>query len=339
MSYFPDLSPYQYGGSSVQENVVNIGWLDGAHAYPKGDVPERFVEKLWAFCRVAVDRSRGLHPCDFCDVGPYIPPKPGTGIQCLMRRQANWVVVQRGEDILILGSSEIRVFGRDGTIYAAPNLIYHYIVEHQYRPPDVFIQAVLEGPQPGSDEYQALLSQHDRPVAATPSLPFVPIKLEPADILKPPPAPLSAGEPLVDHDGFVSGGLGVSRETWERTHIQSSVDSFSKLIKYDDDKYSLRFQDDHIQFLLYEYEDSPITLDQARAKSVAFIPQDSRFVEAYVFEYMTNAVLNLYLSESLKDRFGPDAWPGGEPGNFLVRYLLQYGRVTSISMYTGNEPL
>jgi len=41
-------------------------------------------------------------------------------------------------------------------VYAAPDLIYHYVVEHHYCPPDEFIQAVLEGPLPGSLEYEAL---------------------------------------------------------------------------------------------------------------------------------------------------------------------------------------
>ncbi|MCX7805518.1 MAG: hypothetical protein N3A38_10060 [Planctomycetota bacterium] len=38
---------------------------------------------------------------------------------------------------------EIRVLGRDGKIYAAPTLIYHYVVAHKYRPPQEFIDAVM----------------------------------------------------------------------------------------------------------------------------------------------------------------------------------------------------
>ncbi len=46
--------------------------------------------------------------------------------------------------------------GQDGTVYAAPDLIYHYVVAHHYRPPDEFIQAVMETPLPGSQEYEVL---------------------------------------------------------------------------------------------------------------------------------------------------------------------------------------
>jgi len=42
-----------------------------------------------------------------------------------------------------LGHAEIWVEREDGTQIAAPNLVYHYVTEHQYRPPDYFIDAVL----------------------------------------------------------------------------------------------------------------------------------------------------------------------------------------------------
>jgi hypothetical protein len=52
-----------------------------------------------------------------------------------------------------MGSAEIRVFARDGTAYAAPTLIYHYMKFHDHRPPDEFIRALTEGPAPWSVEY------------------------------------------------------------------------------------------------------------------------------------------------------------------------------------------
>ncbi|WP_405683310.1 hypothetical protein [Streptomyces sp. NBC_00057] len=41
-----------------------------------------------------------------------------------------------------LGSAEIRVRGADGTLCTAPNLVIHYITEHQYCPPEEFCRAV-----------------------------------------------------------------------------------------------------------------------------------------------------------------------------------------------------
>jgi hypothetical protein len=53
----------------------------------------------------------------------------------------------------LLGSAEIRVFSESGAIYAAPDLIYHYMVVHRYKPPDQFISALRVGPHPLSKEY------------------------------------------------------------------------------------------------------------------------------------------------------------------------------------------
>jgi hypothetical protein len=50
-----------------------------------------------------------------------------------------------------LGSAEIRVFGKRGKIYAAPNMLYHYVTAHQYKPPDEFLHALKESPCPPTD--------------------------------------------------------------------------------------------------------------------------------------------------------------------------------------------
>jgi len=47
----------------------------------------------------------------------------------------------------MLGYSEIRVNGPSGQSYAAPCLIYHYINERGYKPPDVFLPALRTGPR------------------------------------------------------------------------------------------------------------------------------------------------------------------------------------------------
>jgi hypothetical protein len=44
---------------------------------------------------------------------------------------------------VLSGDGEIRVPAADGTLtYVAPNLIYQYLVAHQYLPPDVFRDAL-----------------------------------------------------------------------------------------------------------------------------------------------------------------------------------------------------
>jgi hypothetical protein len=141
--YYPDMALYQ---SFVVENdppTLSIGWLDGAHEYAQGQVSELFLERLWAFCQLPVNQTRGLYECDLCT-------EPGFGVR-----------LQRGDEQIWLGSAEVRVFAPDDTAYAAPDMIYHYVVDHHYLPPEEFIRAVLDGPLPDSPEYLARAEQYE----------------------------------------------------------------------------------------------------------------------------------------------------------------------------------
>jgi hypothetical protein len=62
-------------------------------------------------------------------------------------------------ETLKFGSAEIRVIGSDSVIYAAPNLVFHYVRDHGYKPPQSFIDAVLAEPAPDSQEYQGRLRE------------------------------------------------------------------------------------------------------------------------------------------------------------------------------------
>ncbi|MER7705039.1 hypothetical protein ABTX81_19355 [Kitasatospora sp. NPDC097605] len=94
---------------------LNVGWLEAGHPYPTGPVPPAFLEKLKAVQKVQwMNVCLGRHDCDLCPDGET--PE---------------------------GNGEVRIPGGPGTAYAAPFLITHYITAHGYRPPQVFIDAVL----------------------------------------------------------------------------------------------------------------------------------------------------------------------------------------------------
>jgi hypothetical protein len=73
---------------------------------------------------------RGWHRCDLCVDAPYP-----------LAMEIDGVTVP-------LGDAEIRVRGRNGTTYAAPSLIAHYVAEHHYAPPEEFLAAVRESSAP-----------------------------------------------------------------------------------------------------------------------------------------------------------------------------------------------
>ena len=139
--YFEDFTNYSF---LYYENTKNIGWLDKAYPYSKGKVSEEFIDKLWGYLGVSINRIRGFRNCSLCTT-----TYKGTS-------EATY----KGE-VIMLGYAEIRVLSEDGkNSYAAPDLIYHYILEHEYKPPEEFIQAVLKGPKPGSTEYDKFVSYY-----------------------------------------------------------------------------------------------------------------------------------------------------------------------------------
>ena len=115
-----------------------VGWLRRGQLFDTGPVPDDFAEALLTFCldRHTVCARPGTLPCPLCGERPEPAERDGETAQ--------------------FGVAEIRAIGRDD-IYAAPTLIHHYVTVHQYRPPDVFIRAVLQGPQPTSPEHRALV--------------------------------------------------------------------------------------------------------------------------------------------------------------------------------------
>lgn len=125
MSHFADLTPYTYTPES-RGDILNIGWLDAAYPFERGETSMEFCEALRDLVGNPILKHRGFHVCRFCPSGPGSPPP------------------QRG-------NGQIRVMGQNRSWYAAPAMIYHYVVAHRYRPPVEFIDAVLHPLEIGKD--------------------------------------------------------------------------------------------------------------------------------------------------------------------------------------------
>lgn len=144
MAFFEDLSPYEYArGTFSVPGTLNVGWLSGERSFPTAKPRPETLEALWRYCHVSVAQTRGLHRCDVCS-------------DAETRVQAN--VGRHGGERLLLGSSELRVFGSGGVIYAAPTMIFHYVVVHDYAPPDAFVEALVNGVGPPDPAYYARLA-------------------------------------------------------------------------------------------------------------------------------------------------------------------------------------
>ncbi|HEX8632371.1 MAG TPA: hypothetical protein VF755_29790 [Catenuloplanes sp.] len=129
----PDLSPHTYSNApGVGQRLLAVGWLDPAHRFPAGPVPDGFEARLARLCATAtVARTRGIHPC-------RLPPCTGARVWPPLSIEVDGRAVH-------LGGAEIRVGFGTGTWFAAPDLVCHYVTAHGYRPPDEFVAAVLRG--------------------------------------------------------------------------------------------------------------------------------------------------------------------------------------------------
>ena len=139
--HYVDLSPYCYTPTNDNFGLINVGWLQSGFPFDRSVPNDVFVHNLFNFCTHRVAGRRGYHMCDLC-----MPSKAVSGCP-----------VERDGIKLTLGSAEIRVHGEGGKIYAAPNLIYHYVVAHQYAPPKEFVDAVLAHPVQADQPPPAIL--------------------------------------------------------------------------------------------------------------------------------------------------------------------------------------
>jgi hypothetical protein len=147
MPYFADLTPYKHFEHEPGLPVVNVGWLSKLYPFPQGETSAEFKHRLRQFCldEHIVRICRGYHQCEFCNV---------SGAEWFAKANERFGPMFHWAGI---GDGEIRVIGYR-IIYAAPALILHYVEAHQYQPPPAFIEAVVNGPPPGSPEHQLILT-------------------------------------------------------------------------------------------------------------------------------------------------------------------------------------
>lgn len=133
ISYYKDLTPYSYLPEEIPANfpALNVGWLERGEEFPTGSTSDEFAAGL---IRLIKDhpraRTRGWHSCSLPH-GDFRLPYP--------------LRVEVDGQAVTLGAAEVRLIGADQRIFIAPDLIYHYVIDHQYLPPKEFVEAVLLG--------------------------------------------------------------------------------------------------------------------------------------------------------------------------------------------------
>lgn len=127
--------------------IKSVGYLAQGHDYRQGEVPEEVFDRLItlvkAYIKLHILHYMGYHTCDLEPCGSN-QPQPE--------------LLYHGQAIPGTCRSDLVVPDK-GVIYKAPSLIMHYIRRHHYLPPACFLQAVINCPEPGSQEYLALVGE------------------------------------------------------------------------------------------------------------------------------------------------------------------------------------
>jgi hypothetical protein len=115
--------------------VRAVGWL-GSSVLSPGETRDACIERLMdAYEKyVLIDGTRGWHDCEICE-------KEGLPHTMeLIKPTVHW----HGRELKVYGHGEYLVRHRD-VVYVAPALLLHYIIEHRYKPPEEFQDAVIFG--------------------------------------------------------------------------------------------------------------------------------------------------------------------------------------------------
>lgn len=125
--FFLDMSSYSYLLLRPVQTVQNVGWLSGTEQFARGEVAPSFLKKLREIIladgpvNVHVNKMRGRYSC-------AISAECGRPVA--------------GGGAIGLTSSQIWI-PSESEYFASPSLIYHYIEEHGYLPPEEFAEAVM----------------------------------------------------------------------------------------------------------------------------------------------------------------------------------------------------
>jgi len=118
-----------YHDLNVCEDALNIGWI-GSGPYKTGVVSGEIINILIDLIPVRVRSLRTQVRCPICGEIP-----------------ADIAIHSK---IYSMGFSEIRVLSKCGTVYAVPDMVFHYIEKHSYQLPFQFLSELKDAYLPKS---------------------------------------------------------------------------------------------------------------------------------------------------------------------------------------------
>ena len=119
---------------------------------------------------------------------------------------------------------------------------------------------------------------------------------------------------------FASGGLGLTRAEWEKSHGQPSQSSI--FLEYDGGRLVVGLLEGNVWHMERVWmRGDAVSLENARNEARAFLPEDAEQVQS--FDRGDGRIVDVYRSASLNDRFSSAAWNGGKAGTFSIQYRFR----------------
>jgi hypothetical protein len=123
MTYIEELSEYTYAHSAYYRPITKaVGWLARDHTFWSFQPTDELLDLIWQYCKFPVARMRGSHDCEFCSTN-LSTARDLPSLLAGLKEARHHRRVERNGETMMLGSAEMRVFGKNGLVYAAPNLI------------------------------------------------------------------------------------------------------------------------------------------------------------------------------------------------------------------------
>jgi hypothetical protein len=146
------------------------------------------------------------------------------------------------------------------------------------------------------------------------------------------PADTSAGD-------FPSGGLGLSKAEWESIYGPpiGMVNGAARYSENGATTLDVIFLDDMVQSIDWQTT-QPVTADAAMVSGQALLPADVRQTSSFSPPERPEAMVYLYASDALAQRFGSDPkwWHGGEAGTLLLQVDITPAGVNRLVVGTGS---
>lgn len=128
-----------------------VGWL-GDCVPNEGETPSECISQLWEAYKtrmVISDGTAGWHDCELCKGKEERYPGGEVGP----------IVGWRGRQLRIYGHGHFLIRHNE-IVFLSPVLILHYILDHGYKPPEVFIEAVRQGKFLALEDLKWIENQH-----------------------------------------------------------------------------------------------------------------------------------------------------------------------------------